>query len=94
MLHALGRRLREARIRRGLRQEDVAEKLGFSRATINAVERGNMTTGMGVYLSVLWIYGLEREIDVLADPGLDREGLALSFDVNDKRVRVDKNHAV
>ena len=94
MLRLLGKRLREARVRRGLRQEDVAEKLGFSRSTIAAVERGNMTTAMGVYLSVLWVYGLEREVDLLADPGLDRDGLALSFDVGAKRVRVDKKHAI
>lgn len=94
MLRDLGGRLRAARVRRGLRQEDVAAKLGFSRATVNAIEHGSMTTSMGAYLSVLWVFGLEREVEVLADPGLDREGLALSFDVGEKRVRVDKQHAV
>lgn len=94
MLRLLGRRLRAARIRRRLRQEDVAEKLGFSRATIQAVERGNMTTAMGVYLSVLWVYRLEREVDLLADPGLDRDGLALSFDVGEMRVRIDRKCTV
>jgi len=93
-LEALGRRLREARRRRGLRQEDVAAKLGFSRATINAVEHGNMTTAAGAYLSVLWVYGLQREVELLADPGLDREGAALAFDIGEKRVRVAKKHAV
>lgn len=93
-LRELGARLRAARVHRGLRQEDVAEKLGFSRATINAVEHGSMTTAIGVYLSVLWVYGLDQEVDVLADPGLDRDGLALSFDVGQKRVRVDKRHAI
>lgn len=94
MLRALGARLRAARLRRKLRQEDVAAKLGFSRDTLNAIERGNMTTSAGAYLSVLWVYGLQREVDLLADPGLDREGLALTFDVGEKRVRVRKGHAV
>jgi hypothetical protein len=36
---------------------------------------------------VLWVLGLDREIDLLADPGLDREGIALTFSSADKRVR-------
>lgn len=94
MLESLGARLRAARVRRKLRQEDVAAKLGFSRDTINAVERGSMTTSVGAYLSVLWVYGLQREVELLADPGLDREGAALTFDVGEKRVKVRKGHAV
>ncbi len=93
-LQALGARLREARIRRKLRQSDVAQKLGFSRSTINAVEHGSMTTAIGAYLAVLWVYGLDREVSLLADPGLDREGLSLAFDIGEKRVRVDKKHVV
>ena len=94
MLRTLGARLRTARLRRRLRQEDVAAKLGFSRDTINAVERGSMTTSVGAYLSVLWVYGLQREVALLADPGLDGEGAALTFDVGEKRVKVRKGHAV
>lgn len=94
MLQALGARLRAARLRRSLRQEDVAAKLGLSRDTINAVEHGSMTTSIGAYLSLLWVYGLQREVELLADPGLDREGAALTFDVGEKRVRVRKGHAV
>jgi transcriptional regulator with XRE-family HTH domain len=94
MLKALGARLREARLRRRLRQQDVAAKLGLSRDTINAIEHGSMTTAIGAYLSVLWVYGLQREVELLADPGFDREGAALIFDVGEKRVRLRKGHAV
>lgn len=94
MLKALGLRLREARLRRRLRQEDVAAKLGFSRDTLNSIEHGSMTTTIGAYLSLLWVYGLHREIELLADPGLDREGIALTFDVGEKRVKVMKGHAI
>lgn len=94
MLKALGARLRAARLRRRLRQADVAAKLGLSRDTINAVEHGSMTTTIGAYLSVLWVYGLHREVELLADPGLDREGAALTFDLGEKRVKVARRHAV
>ena len=93
-LKALGARLRGARQRRGLRQEDVAAKLGFSRDTINAAERGSMTTTIGAYLSLLWVYGLQREFDLLADPGLDREGAALTFDLGERRVKLRKTYVV
>lgn len=45
-------------------------------------------------MSVLWAYGLQREVELLADPGLDAEGAALTFDVGEKRVKVRKGHAV
>lgn len=37
---------------------------------------------------------LGRLAELLADPGLDREGAALTFDVGEKRVKVRKGHAV
>lgn len=86
----LGARIRLARQRRRLRLEDVAQKTGMSRATIEAVERGELTTAFGAYVSVLGVLGLLGELALLADPGLDREGLALEFLVADKRVRVQR----
>ncbi|WP_157991651.1 helix-turn-helix domain-containing protein [Caldimonas tepidiphila] len=86
----LGARIRLARQRRRLRLEDVAQKTGMSRATVEAVERGELTTAFGAYVSILGVLGLLGELALLADPGLDREGLALEFSVADKRVRVQR----
>ncbi|WP_157266764.1 helix-turn-helix domain-containing protein [Azohydromonas aeria] len=86
----LGARIRIARQRRRLRLEDVAQKTGLSRSTVEAVERGAPTTAFGAYLSVLTVLGLARELDLLADPGLDRDGLALELSVADKRVRLPR----
>jgi transcriptional regulator with XRE-family HTH domain len=86
----LGARLRVARQRRRLRLEDMADKTGLSRSTIEAVERGALSTSLGAYLAVLTVLGLSRELDLLADPGLDRDGLALSLSVGNKRVRVSR----
>jgi transcriptional regulator with XRE-family HTH domain len=87
-LRQLGRRVRAARIRRGMRQEDLAARAGLSRKAIDAVEAGKATTGIGTYLRALWAMGLDREFDLIADPGLDRDGLALELDAQTKRVRV------
>jgi transcriptional regulator with XRE-family HTH domain len=87
---SLGARIRAARTRRGLRREDLATKAGLSRSTIEAIERGALTTGIGAYLQVLWALGLDAEVDLIADPGLDRDGLALELSTQTKRVRVQR----
>ena len=86
-MRRLGGRIRDARVHRRLRQIDLAGKAGLSRSTIESIERGHAATSFGAYAHVLWVLGLDRELDLLADPGLDREGMALSYSSADKRVR-------
>ena len=87
---ALGLRIRGARQARRLRLEDIADKTGLSRKTVEAVERGEPSTSLGAYVAVLGCMSLAQELDLIADPGLDREGLALRFSVADKRVRLSQ----
>jgi hypothetical protein len=47
-----------------------------------------MTCSLGAVLHVLWNLGLSNEIELIADPGLDERGLALSLTATGKRVRV------
>jgi transcriptional regulator with XRE-family HTH domain len=84
----LGSRIRLARLRRKLRQEDLGAKINRTRATVIAIERGSPTTEIGAYVAALWALGLLEELELVADPGLDRDGQALSFSVSDKRVRL------
>jgi DNA-binding XRE family transcriptional regulator len=87
-LARLGSRIRVARLRRKLRQVDLARQIGRTRATVVALEQGAPTTEIGAYASALWALGLLRELELVADPGLDRDGQALSFSATDKRVRL------
>ena len=87
-LARLGSRIRIARLRRKLRQEDLARQIGRTRATVIALERGSPTTEIGAYVGALWALGLLQELELVADPGLDRDGQALSFSAADKRVRL------
>lgn len=89
-LEAFGLRIRDARLHRRLRQVDVAERTGLSRSTIEAIERGSAETALGAYVRVLWIMGLDRELDLVADPALDQEGAALEYKPGERRVRVRK----
>jgi DNA-binding XRE family transcriptional regulator len=86
-LSNLGSRIRLARTRRKLRQEDLAHQIGRARATVVAIEKGSPTTEIGAYVAALWALGLLQELDLVADPGLDRDGQALAFSAADKRVR-------
>lgn len=87
-LEDLGRRIRDARHHRKLRQIDLAERSGLSRSTIEAIERGSPDTAIGAFARVLWVMGLDRELDVVADAALDQEGAALEYLPGERRVRI------
>ena len=87
-LARLGSRIRLARTRRKLRQEDLAQQIGRARATVVAIEKGSPNTEVGAYVAALWALGLLQELELVADPGLDRDGQALAFSAVDKRVRL------
>lgn len=86
----LGARILAARKVRRWRQQDVASRTGYSLVTVRAVEKGDPRTGLGIYLHILWLMGLTREIELIADPGLDRDGLSIALDAADKRVYVPR----
>ena len=81
-----GGRILAARKVRRWRQQDLANRTGYSLVTIRAVEKGDPRTSLGTYLHVLWVLGLVREVELVADPGLDRDGLSLALDAERKRV--------
>jgi DNA-binding XRE family transcriptional regulator len=58
-LEELGEEIRLARLRRGLAAELIAERVGISRPTLRAIERGDGHVSMGAYASVLQTLELE-----------------------------------
>ena len=77
-LNRLGVNLKTARLRRNLPLESVAEKIGTNRRVIADAENGKPSTGIAVYLALLWTYGLLPQLDEVASPERDREGQTLS----------------
>jgi transcriptional regulator with XRE-family HTH domain len=73
----LGQNIARARIRRGLRQVDLAKKTGLALGTLRRIEEGSPTTALSAYFTVLWALGLEREFNDLASPDRDAEGKTL-----------------
>lgn len=73
----LGANIATARLRRKWRQQDLADKAGVTRKTVIAVEQGNLGTGIGAYVAVLWALGLHGDVSLLAAPERDLEGRTL-----------------
>lgn len=86
----IGERLTMARKRRRLTVRELAAKAGISYDTARAVQAGNLQTGLGAYLAVLWAMGLESEIHAFADPERDGEGKQLELTRLPQRVRHSK----
>lgn len=86
-LKRLGANLRTARLRRNLTIRDVAEKIGTGPRPVSDAEKGKPTTGVAVYVALLWTYDLLDPLDDIAGPALDKEGLALSLQRERSRAR-------
>jgi hypothetical protein len=48
-------------------------------------EKGKPSTGMVVYAALLWVFDLLGQPDHVADPSMDKEGLALEARKGRKR---------
>jgi transcriptional regulator with XRE-family HTH domain len=76
-LTRLGENLRTARIRRNFTIDEVAQKIGTGRRAVMDAEKGKASTGVGVYIALLWVYGLLSQLNEVANPVHDEEGLTL-----------------
>ncbi|MGJ9418712.1 helix-turn-helix domain-containing protein [Massilia sp. CMS3.1] len=63
---ALGQRLREARLRRGISTLLFAERMNVSRDTLNRLEKGDPSIAMGTYVRALRVLGVEKDLDKVA----------------------------
>ena len=65
-LEALGTNIRMARLRRNLSSETVAERAGVSRKTLSTLENGSGSVSMGIWIQVLFVLGLEKDLEAVA----------------------------
>jgi len=76
-LRALGRDLKEARLRRRLTAAIVAERAGISRPTLRRIEKGSEGVSVGAVASVMQAVGLLDNLKTVADIGNDEVGKAI-----------------
>ena len=77
-LTGLGKRLKEARLRRNWSQAQTAEKAGLSESSIKKVEGGSPRITVGAYLSLLDVFGMPTALDRVLAAGSDTLGEALA----------------
>ena len=87
-LRKLGLDIRDARRRRGLPAEIVAERAFTSRPTLRRIEQGDPTVGIGIFAAVLQALGLLDGLGLVADPSKDEVGLALASEKMPQRIRL------
>lgn len=86
-LRKLGHDLRDARRRRRIPVELMAERASISRTTLARVEKGHAGVSMGNYARVLFALGLADRLAELADVRSDTVGLELEEEALPQRIR-------
>jgi transcriptional regulator with XRE-family HTH domain len=89
-LRKLGADIRDARRRRRLPMEVVAERAFTSRSTLQKVEAGNTNVSVGIYAAVLQALGLLDGLGGIADIAHDSVGQTLASAELPKRVRLKR----
>ena len=83
----VGNNLRLARLRRQQTIAEVAEKIGTGVRAVRDAESGKPSTGVAVYVALLWAFDLIHPFEELADPLKDPEGLAFASARENRRAR-------
>jgi transcriptional regulator with XRE-family HTH domain len=83
----LGENIRIARVRRRIRQEDLAEKCDITRKTLYGIENGLPGIAVGNIFTVLWTLGLIESTRAIAEPDEDEHGKILEAAKQPQRVR-------
>jgi len=86
-LRKLGADIRDARRRRRITAELLAQRVMTSHVTLAKVERGDPSVSIAVYATALYVLGMVDRLGALADASTDEVGLALDEERLPQRVR-------
>mgnify|MGYP001612705797 CR=1 FL=1 len=78
-LKRLGANLRTARLRRNLTIAQLAERIGTGERAVADAEKGKPSTGIAVYMALLWALDLLEHMADVAAPERDDEGQTLAL---------------
>jgi len=91
LMISFGENIKLARRRRKVKQSDIAKSVAISVQTYRKIENGDPSVGIGLYLSVLFMFDLHNDFSKLASPYTDNIGLAMTKDSIPKKIRDKKN---
>ncbi len=86
-LRKLGQDIRDARLRRRIPTDVMAERASISRTTLNKIEKGDPGVSLGNYANVLFVLGMAERLGELADVKTDTVGLELEEERLPQRIR-------
>lgn len=86
-LRKLGADIRDARKRRRIPLDLLAQRALTSHVTMIKVERGDPAVSIGIYANALFALGLTDRLGMVADRAYDEVGLALEDERLPKRAR-------
>jgi transcriptional regulator with XRE-family HTH domain len=86
-VNELGQRIRTARIRRRMSQDELAQASGIGRRTLYRIESGEAGIALGTMLAVLWKLGLLDSVKGVANPDEDEHGKILEAAQRPQRIR-------
>ncbi len=89
-LRKLGQDINHARRRRRITVALMAERAGVSRSTIGKIEKGDPTTSMGGYASVLFVLGMQSFLGNMIDSTHDLIGRHLEDERLPQRIRIPR----
>lgn len=83
----LGEDIRNARRRRRIQTQVMAERASITRTTLLKVERGDPGVSLGIYATVLFVLGMLDRLGQVADAVHDRTGIDLEDESLPQRIR-------
>ncbi len=89
-LQKIGKDICDARRRRRITIQLMAERTDISRGTIGKIEKGDPTVSIGSYASVLFVLGMTERLSDLVDAAHDLTGRQLEEENLPKRVRIPR----
>jgi transcriptional regulator with XRE-family HTH domain len=89
-LSKLGQDIKDARRKRRIPTQLMAERTSMSRATLNKIEKGDPAVAIVHYVKVLFVLGLLERLSDLADVRFDTVGQHLDQDNLPQRIHLPK----
>ncbi len=91
IIKQLGEHIKIARKRRKITMEDMASRMFVTRKTLSRLENGDPGVSLAVFVSALWVLGLENDIRSVALPENDKVGIFHERKRLPKRIRSSAN---
>jgi len=94
VLRKIGQDISKSRRRRRITMALLSERAGILPKTLGRIEKGDPSTSIGAYASVLFSLGLIERFRDIADANYDLVGRELEEELLPKRVRLPKRIGV